>query len=124
MNASNIIGNSPLHLASLGNMACVQILVAACAEKDRPNKRLYTPLAYAIMSNHLNVAQFLLHSGAKMKNVLPYVEVPARMIDIIAKRRIIMSFTLALKGVLKRRFGLSKDATHLIALYFWSERLK
>jgi ankyrin repeat protein len=102
----------------------VRILVAAGVEKDRPNKRLYTPLAYAIISNHRNVAEFLLHSGAKIENVSSRVYVPTWMFNIIRKRRSVMSSALTLKGLLKRRLGLSKDVTNLIALYFWSERLK
>jgi ankyrin repeat protein len=101
-----------------------QILVAAGAESDRLNKHLYTPLAYAIMYKHTNVAELLFHSGAKLKNVHPTVKIPDWMTGIIAKRQLIMSFTLALKGVLKRRLGLSKDVTHLISIYFWNARLK
>jgi ankyrin repeat protein len=127
VNALTACGGSPLHWASTnGHLACVRILVAAgtLCERDRPNKYDNTPLAFAIKRNHHNVAEFLLHSGAKMKNVHPQFKIPYWLADIIAKRRSVMSSTLALKGVLKRRWGISKDVTNLIALYFWSERLK
>jgi Ankyrin repeat len=101
-----------------------QILVAAGAERDRPNNDGCTPLASAIMGNHPNVAQFLLHSGAKMKNVPPHIKIRAWMHQLVTERRNVMNSTLALKGLLKRRCGLSKDVTHLIAIYFWSMRLK
>jgi ankyrin repeat protein len=127
VNALASCGGSPLHWASSnGHLACVRILVAAgtLCERDRPNNYGNTPLAFAIRRNHRNVAQFLLHSGAKMKNVPPYTQMPAWMFNMIRKRRNVMYRTLVLKGLLKRRCGLSKDVTHLIALYFWSERLK
>jgi hypothetical protein len=101
-----------------------QILVAAGAERDRPNNGGYTPLAIAIMWRSLNVAEYLLHSGAKVKNVSPAMKLPGWMTDMIAKRQLIMSFTLTVKGLLKRRLGIVKDVTHLIALYFWRMRLK
>jgi ankyrin repeat protein len=106
-----------------GHLACVQILVAAGAEKDRPNNDGYTPLACAILHNRSNIAQFLLHSGAKMKNVQSKVDVPDWMNKIVAKRHTAMYSTFVVKGLLKRRLGLSKDATNLLGFYFWNLRL-
>jgi ankyrin repeat protein len=139
VNALDNSGYSPLHDATTkGHLACVQvclfplcmlvtdmcrqILVAAGAESDRPIKNGCTPLACAIKENHLNIAEYLLHVGAKMKNV--DVRIPIWMRDIIQKRQNTMSSTLVLKGVLKRRLGQSKDVTNLIAFYFWNTRLK
>jgi hypothetical protein len=103
----------------------VQILVAADAlcERDRCNKYGETPLTLAIRGNHPNIAEFLLHSGVKMKNVTSVVALPIWMTEIIAERQLIMSVILALKGVLKWRLGIYKDVTHLIALYVWRIRL-
>jgi hypothetical protein len=105
-------------------MACVQILVTFGVEIDQPDLFGNTPLTSAIRRGYSYIAEYLLHSGAKMSNVHPRVILPFWMTDMIAKRQLIMSFTLTLKGVLKRRFGLCKDVTHLIALYFWRMRLK
>jgi ankyrin repeat protein len=110
----------------------LQMLVAAGAERDRSDDDGYTPLACAIVYGQPYVAEFLFHSGAKMSNIPRVVKVPAWTTDIIAKRcntiiakrQLIMSSTLVLKGLLKRRLGLSKDVAHLIAIYFWSMRLK
>jgi ankyrin repeat protein len=125
VNALTIFGSSSLHFASIhGYLACVQTLVTAGAEIDRPNNGGYTPFAYAIGEKHFDVAESLLHSGAKMKNVKPTVYVPPQITEIITKRRNVMVSTLALKGLLKRRLGISKDVTNLIALYFWNTRLK
>jgi ankyrin repeat protein len=125
VNALNTDGSSSLHSASSnGHLACTQILIAAGAERDRHTKYGYTPLTFAIAHNYSHVAEFLLHSGARMENVCKAISVPHWMTCVIRTRRSVMSSTLVLKGLLKRRFGISKDATHLIALYFWSERLK
>jgi ankyrin repeat protein len=125
VNALNIHGQSSLCLASLyGYLACVRALVANGAEIDGGDTNNWTPLKYAIEYGCLNVAEFLLHSGAKMENISPTYEMPDWMTDIIRQRRNAMDFTLVLKALLKRRLGLSKDVTHLIALCFWRMRLK
>jgi Ankyrin repeats (many copies) len=99
------------------------MLVAAGAKNDRLDNVGYTPLVFAIKYQHPNVAEYLLHSGAKMKNVRKSVQISDWMIDIITKRETVMRCTLVLKGLLKKRAGISKDVTHLIALYFWNTRL-
>jgi hypothetical protein len=112
-----------------------QILVAAGAERDRPGNIGYTPLTNAILCNQPNVAEFLLHLGAKMKNIPPSVEVPAWMTDIIAKRDNAMVSLRVMKGVWRRRFKVPGSASSHIAdrvpldivnvlgLYVWSTRL-
>jgi hypothetical protein len=119
-------GSSPSSLYSCQLVTDMrpQILVAAGVEMDRPNNDGDTPLAHSINYKRADIAEFLLHSGAKMKNVHPHVVLPAWMTDMIAKRCNIMNCALTVKGVLKRRCGLSKDVTHLIALYFWRIGLK
>jgi uncharacterized protein len=126
VNALDKSGRSTLHYASFnGHLACLQILVAAGGEIDRPSNYGSTPLTHAIMYKHTNVAEFLLHSGAKMSNIKPHVvKVPDWMHQLVKKRETVMCCTLVLKGVLKRRRGLSKDVSHLIALHFWRMRLK
>jgi hypothetical protein len=125
VNAVDEFGLSSLHFASMyGYLACVQALIAAGAEKDRPDKYGETPLTCAIRYSKPTVAEYFLHSGAKMNNAHPRVVLPSWMTDILAKRQLIMSSALVLKGVLKRRRGLSKDVTHLISIYFWNARLK
>ncbi len=111
------------YAAGFGNETCISLLAAAGAEVDGPDIFDRTPLAYAILWEHPNEVEVLLHLGAKMKNINSGVRRPAWLIDIIAKRRNVMSSTLALKGVLKRRLGLSKDVSNLIALHFWRIRL-
>jgi ankyrin repeat protein len=80
-----------------------------------------TAITRAIRGEQFDSAEFLLHSGAKVEKKK---DMPDWMNTMIAKRCNVMSSTLVLKGVLKRRLGLSKDVTHLIAIYFWSMRLK
>jgi ankyrin repeat protein len=117
-------GISVMHYgAGFGNETCISLLAAAGAEVDRPDIFDRTPLAYAILWDHLKIAEVLLHLGAKVKNISPDVKIPAWLIHIIAKRQLIMRSTLTLKGVLKRRLGLSKDVSNLIALHFWRIRL-
>jgi hypothetical protein len=101
-----------------------QILIVAGVEVDSRNNCDCTPLVYAITWNRSAVAEVLLHSGAKMSNIKSSVKVPDWMHQLVKKRENVMWCTLALKGALKRRRGLSKDVTHLIALYLWSMRLK
>jgi hypothetical protein len=93
-------------------------------EKDRPDNYGHTPLAYVIMYDNPALAEYLLQVGAKISNVKRDIQVPDWMHQLIKKRETIMRCTRVLKGVLKWRLGLSKDATHLIAIYFWSMRLK
>jgi ankyrin repeat protein len=117
-------GISVMHYAAgFGNETCIHLLAATGAEVDGPDIFDRTPLAYAILWDHLKIAEVLLHLGAKMKNINSGVRRPAWLIDIIAKRRNVMSSTLALKGMLKRRLGLSKDISNLIVLHFWRIRL-
>ncbi len=124
----NKYGYSSLHYASAnGQLTCVNLLVAASAsqEIDISNNAGVTPLAFAIKYSRADIAEFLLHSGAKMKNVPPHiVGIPDWMHQLVTERCNVMNFTLVLIGALKRRCGLSKDATHLIALHVWSRRLK
>jgi hypothetical protein len=104
----------------------LQILVAAGAEKDGPTNFSNTPLAWAIGWNRPHVAEFLLHSGAKMVNVHPRVKIPPWMHQLVKKRENVMRYTLALKGVLRMRFRgrIPKDIVDLLGLYFWNLRLE
>jgi ankyrin repeat protein len=115
---------SPLHHASTcGYLTCVEMLVKAGADVDGNNDNYHTPLACSIVFKRFKVAEFLLHSGAKMKNVHPHLRVPDWIKEIVAKRHTAMYSTLVVKGLLKRRLGLSKDVTNLLGLYFWNLRL-
>jgi ankyrin repeat protein len=123
----NKYGYSALHYASAnGHLTCVNLLVAAGASQaiDISDNAGATPLAFAIKYNRADIAKFLLHSGAKMKNVPPHIKITDWMHQLITERCNVMISVLVLIGALKRRCGLSKDATHLIALYVWSRRLK
>jgi ankyrin repeat protein len=122
---SGVEKTSPLHCASTcGYLTCVEILVKAGADVDGSNGCYNTPLACSIIFKRFKVAEFLLHSGAKMKNVHPHLKVPDWINEIVAKRHTAMYSTLVVKGLLKRRLGLSRDATNLLGLYFWNLRLK
>jgi len=154
VNALNTIGSSPLHIASFsGHLTCVQvclpplcqlvtdirpqILISAgtLCERDRNNKGRFTPLAYAIMYNHSNVAEYLLHSGEKMVNVHENIGVPVWMTQFVTKRKRVIHSTLILKGVLKKRFKvvgaeaaylngrIPKDMINLVGLHVWFTRL-
>jgi Ankyrin repeats (3 copies) len=128
MNALNTYKRSPLHYASYrGHLTCVQILIAAGTlyERDSHDNFGDTPLADAVMCNHFNVAEYLLHSGAKMKNVRPSIVVPDWMKQIVIKHKRVMHSTLILKGILRKRFAeqIPKDIANLMGLYFWSTRL-
>jgi ankyrin repeat protein len=119
---------SPLHFAigrgiwKRNAVVLVRLLFASGAFRniDACDCNGETAITRAILGEQFDSAEFLLHSGAKMEKK----NMPDWMNTMIAKRCNVMSSTLVLKGVLKRRCGLSKDATHLIALYFWSMRLK
>jgi ankyrin repeat protein len=112
-----------------------QILLAAGAERDRPDNDGYTPLAFAIENNHPDVVEFLFHSGAKMSNVMPSIKIPAWMTDIIAKRQNAIASLRVMKGVWRRRFKVPGpasshianrvplDIVNLLGLYVWSTRL-
>jgi len=114
-----------------------QMLVTAGASReiDRLDINGYTPLAHAIWYNIRNVAEYLLHSGAKMANVHPRTKVPEWMNQIVTKRKRAIHSTLILKGVLKKRFKvvgaegaylngrIPKDMINLVGLYVWSTRL-
>jgi hypothetical protein len=102
----------------------VQVLVTAGVEKDRPDNYGHTPLAYVIMYDNPALAEYLLQVGAKISKVKRCIKVPDWMHQLVKKRETVMCCTRVLKGVLKRRRGIVKDVTHLIALYFWSMRLK
>jgi len=104
-------------------------------ERDRPSNYGYTPLAIAIKYNYTKIAQYLLYSGAKMKNVHSNSKVPYWMKQIVTKRKRVIHSTLILKGVLKKRFKvvgaegaylngrIPKDMINLVGLYVWSTRL-
>jgi len=114
-----------------------QILVAAgtTCERDRPDSDGETPLTSAIKYTQPAVAEFLLHSGAKMSNVKRSIEVPEWMNQIVTKRKRAIHSTLILKGVLKKRFKVDgaeaaylngripKDMINLVGLYVWFTRL-
>jgi hypothetical protein len=111
------------------------MLVAACAKRDRIDNGGYTPLARAIENNHPHVAEYLVHSGAKMSNVERSVKLPAWMNDVIAKRGNAVASLLVLCGILRRRFKvpclatahignhIPRDIVNLISIYVWSSRL-
>jgi ankyrin repeat protein len=125
-NVNALSGNKdlPLHQASAnGHLTCVEMLIKAGADVDGINDYHNTPLACSIMFKRFKVAEFLLHSGAKMKNVQSKVDVPYWMNKIVAKRHTAMYSTLVVKALLRRRLGLSKDATNLLGFYFWNLRL-
>jgi len=101
---------------------------------DKPNNDGVTPLGNAIMYIEPALAEFLLHLGAKMKNVRRFI-VPEWMNQIVTKRKRSIYSTLILKGVLKKRFKVDgaeaaylngripKDMINLVGLYVWSTRL-
>jgi ankyrin repeat protein len=121
VNMLNSHGYSAMHLALLhGNLLCVQILVAAGADVDKSNGKRYTPLAHAIDWDYRSIAEILLRLGAKISNLDSSMKIPAWMHQLVEKRKNTMLSTLTLKGVLKWRCGISKDASHLIAIYFWN----
>jgi ankyrin repeat protein len=114
--------NSALHFASLNNnLQCMQILAAtgALLNIDKRDSHGETPLSEAIKWNHCNVAEFLLHLGAR----IPSKKIPDWMRQLIIKRQNAMRSTLTLKGILKRRLGQSKDVTNLLGLYVWNKRV-
>lgn len=118
---------TPLHYASYtGELACAQMLVKAGAEVDRINNTDCTPFAWSLLRGNFDVAEFLLHSGAKMSNVHCHNDIfeTTPINRMIRKRRHAMYSTLVVKGLLKRRLGLSRDATNLLGFYFWNLRLK
>jgi ankyrin repeat protein len=124
VNALDIYGSSPLHLASRNHLVCVRILADFITEMDGlRNRRGFTPLACALVCNCPDIAEFLLHSGAKMKNVHPKIKVPDWMNEIVSKRHTVMYSTLLVKALLRRRLGLSKDVTNLLGFYFWNLRV-
>ena len=112
-----------------------QMLVAAGAERDRPNNGGFTSLSYAIIYNRPNFAEFYLHSGAKMSNVNPTIEIPDWMNQLVSKRKSAILSTFTLKGILRKRVKIPgaeasflngrppKDIINLIGLYVWSTRL-
>jgi hypothetical protein len=95
-------------------------------ERDRPDNGGYTPLTLAFMYNNSVVAEFLLHSGAKMQNVHRSIKVPDWMHQLVKERENTMCYTLTLKGVLRMRFRgrIPKDIVDLLGLYFWNLRLE
>jgi len=115
-----------------------QILIAAGAlcKSDRPDNYGDTPLSDAVMYSRPNVAEYLLHSGAKMiENIRPNLKIPYWMNQIMTKRKRAIHSTLILKGVLKKRFKvvgaeaaylngrIPKDMINLVGLHVWSTRL-
>jgi len=133
LNVLNVHGQLPLHYASsYGYLACVKVLVAGGSQLEILNMHDRTPLAIAICNRQPKVAQFLLFSGAKMKNVCPRIQVPDWMKRIVTKRKRVIRSTLNLKGVLKKRFKVDgaeaaylngripKDMVNLIGYHVWS----
>ncbi len=53
-----------LYAARAGCLGCVQSMLAAGADKDRPNPDGMTPMIMALDNGHVNVARHLLDSGA------------------------------------------------------------
>jgi uncharacterized protein len=53
-----------LYAARAGCLGCVQSILAAGADKDRPNPDGMTPMIVALDNGHVNVARHLLDSGA------------------------------------------------------------
>jgi ankyrin repeat protein len=114
-----------------------QILVVAgtLCERDIPNNGGYTPLAWAIVQTHLDVAEFLLHSGAKMSNVKSRHKIPDWMKRIVSKRKNVILSTFTLKALLRKRFKVPgaegaflngrppKDVVDLVGFYVWATRL-
>jgi ankyrin repeat protein len=123
VNALNNYGSLPLHLASMRDLACVRILADFITEMDGlRNYRGRTPLACALICNCPDIAEFLLHSGAKMKNVHREI-IPDWIHEIVANLNTAMYSTLVVKALLRRRLGLSKDVTNLLGFYFWNLRV-
>jgi ankyrin repeat protein len=128
VNALDNLKRLPLHLASLSsNLQCVQILVTSGASRniDMVNRYGATPIVDAIRMDNDKVAEFLLHSGAKMIGVTEMLgsDMPSWLQQLISRRHNVMSSTLTLKGMLKRRCGLPKDVTNLLGLCVWRTRL-
>jgi len=113
------------------------MLIAAgtLCEMDEPDRFGDSPLANAIKWIHPNLAEYLLHSGAKMENIRPNFKVPDWMKQIVTKRKRAIHSTLILKGLLKKRFKVDgaeaaylngripKDMINLVGLHVWSTRL-
>ena len=110
-------------------------MAGTLCERDIPNNGGYTPLAWAIVQTHLDVAEFLLHSGAKMSNVKSRHKIPDWMEQIVIKRKNVILSTFTLKAVLRKRFRIEgaeaaflkgripKDVVNLVGFYVWATRL-
>lgn len=121
-------GHSPLHWAAWrSSLVTVQLLVNAGATVDRPDDSGDTPLAMSISTCNIgvdvpiNVAEFLLNSGAKVANVRQGIERPDWLHRAVAKRRRVMFATLTLKGILKK-MHIPKDMINVMGFYVWNTR--
>lgn len=125
INAVDKNGQSALHRAVLRrHLNCVQLLVTARAEVNRPEIRGDTPLACAIMAPDIEISEYLLHSGAKMKHVsFAHVAQPYWLLEMGKTKCSVMRFVLTLKGVLKKRLAVAKDMVNVIGFYVWQTRL-
>ena len=112
------------------------MLIQASAELDARNNNNngMTPLAYAILYDEPDVAEFLFDKGAKVSNVHQRVQIRNWMNASVAKRQNVKRGLLAFIGVLRKRFAVSgggteytrgrlpRDVVGVISKWAWTTR--
>lgn len=108
----------------------LQVLIRAGALVDRKNKLGSTPLEYAVQYSALEVAEYLLESGARVSNFggLHRSSFPPWFAHMMRKRKRCLDSARALYGVLRKRWRLSdgtrvpRDMINVLAQMVWATR--
>lgn len=113
---------TPLYLAVQTNrIECIRELIRAKANLEVVYREDETVLAYAILFERRWTAEILLDAGAKVSNVSK-IDIPTWIHDKAAKRRNAVACTFAFLGILRKRVGVCKDMSTLLAQFLWSTR--
>jgi ankyrin repeat protein len=115
-------GDSLLHYAvSNGLSSSVEELIRAGAVLDERNEDGYTPLDLAIFCDSWDCVEALLDAGAKISSIHKDVDIPDRLVALLAQRK-------RVKEALKVLFVLSrpligKDVAKIIISMAWETRV-
>jgi ankyrin repeat protein len=131
VNACDIIGRTPLHIASFfGRFDVVCILLDAGANVDVINERGQTPLYCVIYKDRLDIARLLLDRGAKMLIVLDkqLPSIPDWVNTFAASRLTCRCVAVIIIGIHKyhrTKFTGNNDINvlKLISKHIWSSRM-
>jgi ankyrin repeat protein len=114
--------STPLYLSVQTNrIECIRELIRAKANLEVVYREDENVLAYAILFERRWTAEILLDAGAKVSNVSK-IAIPTWIHDKVAKRRNAVACTFAFLGILRKRVGVCKDMSTLLAQFLWSTR--